>query len=245
MIRMIQNESIKIFRQTGYKVLMIILLVVALLIPCVHFGGSMLIELLDSGWATEEEYEFYTELAEEYENSEEPWKIIEGAVNRGYAEVERFFIDNDMYGTWRESYYKYDLRDKNNLLQLYRLLASGKVKYGDMSDSGYGWEIENALLAEGIGVEEVYGDSYYDDEIYYETVFNPGLVDWKAVAAKQQETVDALKEEILTVTVKDILASSVAAQEQEILDTEAVIAEAEAALKLMEQQKNDIGEGTV
>ena len=115
-MNLVLNEIIKVWKQTGYRVIIFIMIGFSLLIPLLNFliSGDLFAE------TAEDEYEYYLECADEVE---EP---IEAEFYNTVADCYKFFIDNGIADGWQYQNY---IKDYVNLVveeTAYRLIADGK-----------------------------------------------------------------------------------------------------------------------
>lgn len=144
---LLHNELLKIRAQSGFKVVMIIVLVIALLMPLAVAGIEALEERSFTDYGTAE---YYEEVAERIENP------IEKASLLANAEVERLFEDSGAASDWRYGNYYSVYSELVRMEAGYRLIV---VNGEDPSDvNNYLW------VANGFSYEQVEIPSWEYDE---------------------------------------------------------------------------------
>ena len=114
-MNLVLNEIIKVWKQTGYRVVIFIMLGLTLLSPILNL-------VLSSGFLSfnaEDEYETYREWADDSDG-------VEYEYFNAYAEAYKFFIDNDIEkgflkgSIWSNLYepYKYTVKSVSKLTDL-------------------------------------------------------------------------------------------------------------------------------
>lgn len=144
---LLHNELLKIRAQSGFKVVMIIVLVIALLMPLAVAGIEALEERSFTNYGTAE---YYEQVAEKIENP------IEKASLLANAEVERLFNDSGAASDWRyDNYYSV-------YSELVRMEAGYRLIVVDGKDPV---EVDNYLwVANGFSYEQVEIPSWEYDE---------------------------------------------------------------------------------
>lgn len=246
MRNLIKNESIKIRRQAAYKVLTVIILVIALLIPIGHFGITLILKWDDESYSLEDQANNFTEIAEVYENQGDESSFVMAAVYRGYAESRLFFAEHDLADSWKLNQFSSKLMNLAGKLAVYRLLAEGTVTYEDVLGSGCSYMIEEDLLGYddsgekeaglSVTVTEAESDIIYGYGGSYEVDFDD--VDWKAEYDRRKTEYADFEQYILDCTPKVLIRSELLSAEERLASAEEnarvmaeQVAEAKAAMK--------------
>ncbi len=246
MNHLVRNESIKIYRQTGYRVLIIIILALALLIPTGSFVINKITESIDSSVSAEGRYDSLIEWAEGMEKEDEPGMKATGAVYRAQADALRFFIDNDLDTSWKYNLYYQPYSSKREAYALIGMLADGKVTYAELQNTGNDWKVQEYMNArdEELVPTERY---YYTDGVYYEEYPDasaeplPNLgtytrAQWQQEYAELGKKLEGYEKQILDASPKLILKSKLDSASQQVLEAEENLATAEANVKLAQAE---------
>ena len=218
MRNLIKNESIKLRRQTGYKVLTIIILVIALLIPVGHFAINLLVDWVSVTYTLEDQYDNYRELAEEYAGEDDPDSVVMAATYNAYAEAAKFFLDHELEDSWKYSEFDGELSQTYRLQAIYRLLVEKTITYAELCKTGYEGMVDEDLIEDRFGVEEkpLLGageQAELEDEETEERVIDYETVDWNAEYNRKTTELKELQSYILSCTSKIMLESEVKSAE--------------------------------
>ncbi len=166
---LLQNELIKIWKQTGYRVMLFVLIGLSCLSPI--FG---LLTTLEISYTAQDEYDFYMECAEE-----------ESGIYREYyisiAESNLFFIDNGISDGWKYEYFYHDYERAYIRAYAARLLENGTVKADELEMSPF--------------VSYLYDSSYSDSDYKY---YIPSYAEAKAELDSVLETILTTTEKDIT-----------------------------------------------
>ncbi len=185
---LIQNELIKIWKQTGYRVMLVVLVGLSCVTPLLG-----LLTTIDFGETTQDEYEMYTECAQEEGDT------IYGKYYQAHADSIMFFIENGLADSWQ-----YDQFSINHMQLYIRAVAAQLFEAGELT-------LDNI---EKSPFDMYLGYSYYDNtDIPDDTVFPEGTSGEVAAPdskydiptyAEAKAELDALSARILTVTEQDV-----------------------------------------
>ena len=204
MRNLIKNESIKLYRQTGYKVLAIIILVIAILLPVGQFALNLFMDWASGIYSPEEQYEEYLEIAEDYgERYQEEGDLDFLMWQTDYladAETIKFFLDHDLAEDWKYRMFYGDLYTDLLTQAYYGLLAEEQVSYDELDDGGYAYLIQSDLQESLTGEDPETSD---DSEVFPEIDYT--RVSWRAEYNRKQTEVQESKDYILECTSRVIL----------------------------------------
>ncbi len=130
-INLVKNESLKLWGQTSFRVLAIIIAVILVLTPLVNFLMYRLLGMLGFGFDSEE----YLDRAAEARESGNELEAIEYDT---YYEAEKYFADNGFDGNSAEySIYFTQYRDLMLARSSLAVLSEGKFSIEELNDSYY------------------------------------------------------------------------------------------------------------
>lgn len=218
-----KNEVIKVFKQTGFKVLMCIILALTILIPVGSFVINKLSSYSSSGRA-ENSYELYNEWADELENNESTESKISVQYYRAEADAVKFFIDNDIENSWKYQYMYSSYREAFLTERCVRLIADGKYTARQILNSEFDVYLYDALSTYVSGdddngniavlpsIEDYEYYEYYESSVdNYDDGFNVedqiDKIDWKKCADYYSDSLAKTRDYILSATSKMIFSS--------------------------------------
>ncbi len=171
---LLQNELIKIWKQTGYRVMLFILVGISLLTPLLGLFTTINFDL-----TAQEEYDDYMSIAEQ-----------ESGVYRYYftalAETKLFFIDNKLDDNWKYKYFAVDYEKIYLRAYATQLIETGKIPAEEIEKSPFDGYFYAPSYSEGTETGEY--EYKYDIPSYDE--------------AKAE--LDAFEKRILSTTEKDV-----------------------------------------
>ena len=114
-MNLVLNEIIKVWKQTGYRVVIFIMLGLTILSPILNlvFSAGFL------SFNAEDEYETYREWADDSDG-------IEYEYYNAYAEAYKFFIDNDIEKGWQYENFSYEYSELYVAESGYKLIVDGR-----------------------------------------------------------------------------------------------------------------------
>ncbi len=182
---LLQNELIKIWKQNGYRVMLIVLTCISFLTPLLG-----LLTTIDFGETTQDEYEMYTEWAQEEGDT------IYGKYYQAHADSIMFFIENGLADSWKYAQFMSDYTSLYLRAYAVRMIESGELKLSELEKSPFDNYFYTTDYPESDDYENDYPDSKYDIPSY----------------AEAQAELDAFADRILTVTEQDIAANYITRQ---------------------------------
>ncbi len=194
---LLKNELIKILKQTGYRVMLIVIAVLSLLTPLLG-----LLTTLDFGETPQDEYEMYSEWAETVEDE------LYRKYYRANAESVLFFIDNGLADSWK--YSRFGMEYKNLYIRAVgaQLFESGELTPDNIEKSPF----DMYLFERGDRDDpEIRDEETVEPESKYDI---PTYADAKA-------ELDAKAAEILAASAQDVAAEYVASQADSVKSAEA------------------------
>ncbi len=185
---LLQNELIKIWKQTGYRVMLFVIIGISLLTPI--FG---LLTTTDFGETAQDEYEMYLEWASLEEDG------IWGQYYQATADAILFFIDNGIADGWK--YSQFEMQYKNHYLRAVaaQLFESGELTLEELEDSPFDMYFSYYGNSAGPGDTVMPDDTVKPDS---EVVDPESKYDIPTYAEAKAE-LDALSDEILSYTERD------------------------------------------
>ncbi len=168
-MNLVLNEIIKIWKQTGYRVVIFIMLGLTLLSPILGlvFSSDFL------SFNAEDEYESYKEWADEADG-------VEYEYFNAYTEAYKFFIDNDIVEGWQFENFSYQYSELYVLERGYELVANGRYSADDVV-SWFGLSLNDKSEAKTLYIETNQKRLALEKQILMsESQFIPAAIESKA-----------------------------------------------------------------
>lgn len=191
LVRLIGNENKKVLKQTGLRVLLIIIAALTALAPLLDFTlkkivGSPSYSGHDSNYWTYNAERLKKQLADAEENG----RICDAEYNRVFLDTTEFFEKNNIHEDWRIDVFRSDYATLRGTVGLVKLIIEDGVDSDDIKES-----MMSSFLYE-IDPNGIYP---------YQTVLLPENIE--ATYKAQKDALAELEERILTYTLGDYYAS--------------------------------------
>ncbi len=248
MTGLIKNESIKIYRQTGYRVLIIIILALAILIPVGSFVVDKIMENTMYRYSAQERYESDLKDAENFREEGSKESQILAEYMTASADALKFFIDNEIDGSWKEDMFFEYVRQRTIALYLMQKIADKEFTLNDIMEAGESWYIDDYLsggkdqdLFDGTKTNP-YG--YTEDSVVIiDKEVDYSKVDWSAECEELKNTLQKDQKRILNASPKLILETYVENAENQLLQAKSALEQAKQEVNLQkslyEADKNE------
>lgn len=189
--RLIGNENKKVLKQTGLRVLLIIIAALTALSPVLEFTLKKIIESPSYSGHDSNYWTYNTErLKKQLADAEENGRICDAEYYRALLDTTEFFEKNNIQEDWRVDSFRFDHATLRGTVGLVKLI------------------IEDGVDADGINESMMSRYLYEKDPngIYpFQTVLLPENIE--ATYKAQKEALAELENRILTYTLKDYYAS--------------------------------------
>lgn len=189
--RLIGNENKKVLKQTGLRVLLIIIAALTALTPLLDFALKKIVES-SSYSGHDPNYQTYNaeRLKKQLADAEENGRICDAEYYRVFLDTTEFFEKNNIHEDWRIDVFRSDYATLRGTVGLVKLIIEDGVDSDDINDS-----MMSSFLYE-IDPNGIYP---------YQTVLLPENIE--ATYKAQKDALAELEERILTYTLGDYYAS--------------------------------------
>lgn len=191
LINLVSNELIKIWKQLGYRIILILLVVVGILLPVL--SSLMTIPNIyernaETDYRDAEESEAFA--VEQYKNKTDfYYSELDLEYFKAHKEAIKFFIDAGLSDSWKYGEYFQKYENLYITLRAQELAATGKYAVSEI-------------------VNSFFGGYYYPQDAYDEYGANPekeNIAPSTVDTSYAREALRALTEEILTLSEKDYI----------------------------------------
>ena len=191
LVRLIGNENKKVLKQTGLRVLLIIIAALTALSPLLDFALKKIVESPSYSGHDSNYWSYNAErLRKQLAGAEEDGRICDAEYYRTYLDTTEFFEKNNIQEDWRIAAFRREYTTLRGTVGLVKLIKENGVGRDDISASmmaGFLYEIDPN------GIDP------------YQTVLLPENIE--ATYKTQEDALAELEERILTYTLKDYYAS--------------------------------------
>lgn len=189
--RLIGNENKKVLKQTGLRVLLIIIAALTALSPLLDFALKKIVESPSYSGHDSNYWSYNAErLRNQLAGAEENGRICDAEYYRTYLDTTEFFEKNNIQEDWRIAAFRREYTTLRGTVGLVKLIKENDIGRDDISASmmaGFLYEIDPN------GIDP------------YQTVLLPENIE--ATYKTQKDALAELEERILTYTLKDYYAS--------------------------------------
>lgn len=189
--RLIGNENKKVLKQTGLRVLLIIIAALTALTPLLDFALKKIVESSSYSGHDSNYWTYNTErLKKQLADAEENGRICDAEYYRVFLDTTEFFEKNNIHEDWRIDVFRSDYATLRGTVGLVKLIIEDGVDSDDIKES-----MMSSFLYE-IDPNGIYP---------YQTVLLPENIE--ATYKAQKDALAELEERILTYTLGDYYAS--------------------------------------
>lgn len=189
--RLIGNENKKVLKQTGLRVLLIIIAALTALTPLLDFALKKIVESSSYSGHDSNYWTYNTErLKKQLADAEENGRICDAEYYRVFLDTTEFFEKNNIHEDWRIDVFRSDYATLRGTVGLVKLIIEDGVDSDDINES-----MMSSFLYE-IDPNGIYP---------YQTVLLPENIE--ATYKAQKDALAEFEERILTYTLGDYYAS--------------------------------------